>query len=354
MNDTTHRAAAGASAPAQRLQRTMAAARVSFTWLGVRKTLSREQKEQAAESFGAEGQYLSAAKKLLDTAHPAFKAVTAIRNRAIAYWRAVSLPYPEPGIRLIRQDHIESFDRHMTDMRQELAEAVQQLSERYAELKEAARDRLGTLYDPTDYPADLGDMFELGWDFPSVEAPQYLLELKPEIYEQEKSRIAARFEEAVKLAEDAFAADFGKLVAHLRERLSGSDDGKPRVFRDSCVENLKEFFGRFRSLSVRSSPQLDDLVEQARQLVAGIAPQDLRDSEGLRQQIHGQLSAMQSAIDSLLVEHLAGGSFGAVPRRRHDGVDNRSGRCRSLRLWRGNRPAHAGVDGNSPRQSCRT
>jgi hypothetical protein len=30
--------------------------------------------------------------------------------------------------------------------------------------------------------------------------------------------------------------------------------------------------------------------------------QDLRDSEGLRQQIHGQLSAMQSAIDDLLVE----------------------------------------------------
>jgi len=56
MSDTTHRAAAGASAPALRLQKTMAAARVSFTWLGVRKTLSREQKEQAAESFGAEGQ----------------------------------------------------------------------------------------------------------------------------------------------------------------------------------------------------------------------------------------------------------------------------------------------------------
>ena len=66
MHDTLDRATAGVSTPAQRLQKTMAAARVSFTWLGVRKTLSREQKEQAAESFGAEGQYLSAAKKLLD------------------------------------------------------------------------------------------------------------------------------------------------------------------------------------------------------------------------------------------------------------------------------------------------
>src|SRR5688572_190928 len=59
-------AAADASA-SQRLRTNFAAARVSFTWFGVRKGLSAEQKTQAAESFGAEGQFISAAKKLLDT-----------------------------------------------------------------------------------------------------------------------------------------------------------------------------------------------------------------------------------------------------------------------------------------------
>ena len=39
--------------PAQWLRETAAAVRVSFTWLGVRKTLTPEQKNQAAESFGA-------------------------------------------------------------------------------------------------------------------------------------------------------------------------------------------------------------------------------------------------------------------------------------------------------------
>ena len=50
--------------PAQRLRATMAAARVSFTWMGTQKTLNPEQKARAAEAFGAEGQYLSAGKKL--------------------------------------------------------------------------------------------------------------------------------------------------------------------------------------------------------------------------------------------------------------------------------------------------
>jgi len=37
----------------QRLRTTMAAIRLAFTWLGVRKTLSNEQKSQAADTFGA-------------------------------------------------------------------------------------------------------------------------------------------------------------------------------------------------------------------------------------------------------------------------------------------------------------
>ena len=81
----------------QRLRTTMAAMRLSFTWFGTRKTLSPDQKAQAAESFGAEGSFLSAGKKLIDVKHPAFKAVSAVKNKAISYFREASLPYREAG-----------------------------------------------------------------------------------------------------------------------------------------------------------------------------------------------------------------------------------------------------------------
>jgi hypothetical protein len=281
----------------------MAAVRLGFTWLGVRKTLTSEQKEQAAESFGAEGQFLSAAKKLLDTRHPAYKTVTSVRNRAISYWRGVTLPYPEAGLRLIRQDRVASFDSHMSQFRDELDEAVEQLDGDYPELKAQARERLGRLYDPVDYPPQLRGLFELEWSFPSVEPPSYLMQLKPELYEQERARVAARFEEAVQLAEQAFADELLKLVAHLGERLSGgTGKGKPKVFRDSAVTNLREFFTRFRELSVRSSPELDELVERAGKLIGDVDPDDLRDSAPLRQRITSQLVGVQSSLDSLLVD----------------------------------------------------
>src|SRR5207248_2591455 len=99
----------------------------------------------------------------------------------------------------------------------------------------------------------------------------------PELYEQEQQRVARRFEEAVALAEQAFVNEFAKLVTHLTERLDGGE-GERRIFRDSAVTNLLDFFEKFRRLNVRSNQELDQLVEQAQQLVQGVTPQALRDN----------------------------------------------------------------------------
>ena len=291
-----------ASSVARRMRETMAAVRVSIQWIGTRRALSAEQRAQAADTFGAEGPFLSAAKKLLDTTHPAFKAVTAVRGQAVAYWRGVTLPFPESGIRLIRQPDIGRFDRRFTDLRDELASAVERLDACYSELRSTAREQLGRLYNSADYPQSLQGLFSIHWDFPSVEPPDYLRELNPELFAQEQQRVAARFDEAVRLAEEAFAAELTQLLTHLTERLHGDADGKPKVFRDSAVTNLLEFFERFRSLNIRSSAELDGLVDQARQIIQGVDPQALRDRRPLRTRVGTELATVQERLDELLVD----------------------------------------------------
>ncbi|MFO0865665.1 MAG: hypothetical protein U0744_13600 [Gemmataceae bacterium] len=288
--------------PAQRLRHDAAAVRVSFTWFGVRKTLTNEQKSQAAESFGAESDFLSARKKLLDTKHPAYQDVTAVRGKMLGYFKSVSLPFPEAGMRLLRRDRIEPFRKQMEDFQEELRDAVVRLQERYQELKESARQRLGHLFSSEDYPSSLDGFFAVEWDFPNVEPPSYLLQLSPELFEQEKARVAGRFQEAVQMAEQAFLGEFAKLVSHLTERLSSGPAGEKKVFRDSAVANLTDFFDRFKDLSVRSNDQLEELVGQAKKLVEGVAPENLRTDDRLRQQIALQLSRVQSSLDGMLVD----------------------------------------------------
>jgi hypothetical protein len=301
------RAVSGQS-PSQRLQANFAAAKISFTWMGVRKTLTHSQKTQVAEPFGAEEKYLSAAKKLLDTSNPLFRQTTTIRNRIVCYWKGMTLPYPEPGLRLIRQDQIQRFDEDLHQLRQGLSAAVAQLDEHYEDLQQAARQRLGRLYADSDYPNSLVGLFDVNWEFPSVQPPEYLMRLNPQLYEQEKQRIAARFDEAVRLAESAFVEEFAKLVSHLTERISGGGPAEDKkIFRDGVIDNLQTFFERFKSLNVHSNAQLDELVATAQNVVKGIAPQDLRDSQSLRQQVSTQLTAVAATLDGMLVD---------APRRR--------------------------------------
>jgi hypothetical protein len=290
------------AAPSDRLRSTMAAVRVSFTWMGVRKTLSPQQKAEAADQFDAEAKFVSASKKLIDTQHPQFRKVTAVRGAVLQYWKEQSLPYPEPGLRLIPQQQIEPFDAALYQYRRELADAVLELDVVYSELRSASRDRLGRLFNPTDYPASLVGEFQMGWEFPAVEPPDYLQQLSPELYEQQCRRVQARFEEAVELAEQAFSEELSKLVEHLSERLSGSDDGKPKVFRDSAVENLQEFFERFRRLNIRSNDQLDEIVDRARNLLDRVEPQTLRTNTLLRTRMATQLSQVQASLDGLMVD----------------------------------------------------
>src|SRR5688500_18877775 len=191
----------------------------------------------------------------------------------------------------------------MRQFQEDLDRAVADLDRHYAELRAGCRERLGSLYNPADYPPNLRGLFDVDWDFPAVDPPEYLLRLSPQLYQQERTRIEARFEEAVRLAEQAFTAEFAKLVSHLVERLSGGGpDGQRKVFRDSAVANLTDFFQRCRGLNVHSSAELDRLVETARSVVRGVGPQAVRDSDQLRGHVAEQLAGVQSVLDGMMVD----------------------------------------------------
>ena len=293
--------------PAERLRRTAAAVRVSLHWWGTHRRLTDEQKEEVSAGYRAESRFLTAGKRIIDVRHESYRKLTSIRTRIIGYWRAMTLPYTEPGIRLLRQGEVEIFIQTMAGFRDELSLAEQELDTAYDEIKADARRRLGRLYDPRDYPSQVHGLFQVEWDFPSVEPPSYLMRIAPDVYEEERRRVAARFDEAVRLAEQAFASEFARLLAHLTERLGSGENGERRIFRDTAIGNLTEFFERFKNLNINSNADLDNLVERTQQLVQGISPQDLRDNDSLRQQIARDMSRVQSEVENLLVD---------VPRRR--------------------------------------
>jgi len=213
-----------------------------------------------------------------------------------------TIAYPEPAIRLIRREQIESFNTRMIQFRQELAAAVQTLNQVYDELREAARQNLGELFNFTDYPSSLAGEFALFWEYPPIEAPAYLKELNPALYEQEQARIAAKFEEAMRMTEEALASEMQELVTLLCDRLTGVNDGKPKQLRDSAVKNVQEFLARFGELNVRSSAELDQLVAEARNAINGVNVDGLRSDMALRATVADKMSQVREALDKMVVD----------------------------------------------------
>lgn len=285
---------------AQEMRSTMGAVRLSFTWLGTQRKLEDNQTRRAAYTFQAAAASVRASKVLINTKYPAYRAATAVKSHAQTYLRGISLPYPQPGIRLIRRADVEKFEVQMVSFREQLTNAVDNLRDHYEAIKLDAQSRLGELFNSADYPTTLDSVFSLNWEYPSVEPPKYLLRFNPELYQQEQARIQQRFEHAVVLAESAFAERLQELVDHLLERLRTSPDGQAKTFHKSTIENFREFYDEFRKMNVRGNTELDSLISRANNLVAGVDPNTLRNSEPLRDNLSNQMGAVSLALDGLL------------------------------------------------------
>jgi len=293
---------------AEHLQSDWAGIRLSFSRMGTRKTLDRQQKQTAADPFDADADYFSAGKKLLDTRAPQFRAVAKVLNKARESWQDSTLPYPEPGIRLIRQDQIETLTAKLDGLQAELAAAVATLETCYADLQDRARAKLGDLYNPADYPATLAGLFTIQWDLPSLAPPEYLM-ANPTLYAEQTARIKARFNEAVTLAEDAFAAELSDMIETLQRKLNGLDDGTEKRLHDSSLVNMREFFERFRGMNLHSSAELDRVVHQAEEALSGrsliggsaVTRDELRDSSSIRADVRTRLAGMTATLDQMMV-----------------------------------------------------
>lgn len=287
---------------AAKLEARMLAVRVSFTWMGTKRSLTNAQQDDAAKVFAADRDYLSASKKIIDTKHPAYRDLNGLRVAIRETWHGMTLPFTEPGVRLIRKDQITEFEAKLADYSKQFAQKAAALATVYDEIKEQAKVKLGDLFNPDDYPSSIEDLFGFTWDYPNVEPPKFLMEADPALYARERDRVRQQFEDAVRLAEAAFIDEFAKLVSHMCERLQPGEDGNPKKFQDTSVTNLLEFFEKFKNLNINSNTQLDEMVEKAKSAVVGVNISGLRNSDHIRKRTATALNSVKTVIDKMVTE----------------------------------------------------
>ena len=142
----------------------------------------------------------------------------------------------------------------------------------------------------------------MSWQYVSFGVPDQLKGISQEVWEQERDKAAQRMAEASSEIQQVLRQSMADLVAHMAERLKDGVDGKPLKFKQSTVLNLVEFLSNFSFRNVTDDRQLQDLVGRARDLLQGLAPDDLRTSGDLRTRVQRGMAALVMDLDGMLVK----------------------------------------------------
>ena len=70
----------------------------------------------------------------------------------------------------------------------------------------------------------------------------------------------------------------GEAVERVSDRLQEDENGKPLVFRNSMIENIRDLVDVVPRLNIFADDQLARLCEQVKEKIAGVEPDALRPS----------------------------------------------------------------------------
>lgn len=248
---------------------------------------------------------VGAHKRLVDG--KALRDVEKIRGEAQQWLYSRSLPFPLKGAVFVPTSEVSKVHEALQGFAERYAEAADDFAADFGSLREAAKASLGSLYDEADYPPNVRAKFGFSWQFFTLSAPGENQILDPAIVADANAKFSALMAEAGQQAVAALRSRFAESVDRMVERLSGESDdpkrkGKPKVFRDSLVGNLREFFDSFKSLNVSNDADLEALVSKAQAALAGVDVKDLRSNESLRAHVAKQMGAVQESLDGMMVD----------------------------------------------------
>lgn len=225
-------------------------------------------------------------------------------RKAVASY-AVPAPWVGKGFAMMKAEAWETLTDALTDIRLGLVSKVATFADVYpSKIAEAqvGLSKNGIPWDPREYPSqdDVRGGFSIEWSPMSFDVPAALGRISTEAFAEAKRDAEARFASATEAAETALLVEVRDLVAHMVDRLTPGEDGKPRIFRDSLVSNLREFMVSSPFRNVTDSAELDEVVAEMQRLLGNETAESLRKSEGMRNIVLAGMGEMKTRLDAAI------------------------------------------------------
>ncbi len=212
---------------------------------------------------------------------PAFAALSAAMNRARTTHYENTLPWDDQGPRLLTVANYDRYTAELDALSERVVRERARFIQDYDDYVDQARLDLGRLFRIEDYPSkdSLRDRFSVAYRIvPVPDADHFMAELASGDADRVKRDIEQQVRDRLNDAVSDLYRRLGEAVDHVGERLREDGEGKPLVFRDSLIENIRGLVDVAPRLNIFGDDHLAMLCQEVKDRIAGVEPDTLRPS----------------------------------------------------------------------------
>ena len=187
----------------------------------------------------------------------AFATITATMSAARTDHYANTLPWDDQGNRLLPVANYDHYTALFDQYRETIIRNRTRFIEDYDLNIAQAQLELGRLYNPDEYPTKeaLQAKFDIKYRvLPVPDADHFIAKLAVDDTERVKLDIESQIQERLGQAVTDLYHRLAESVEHVSERLTTDDQGKPLIFRNSMIDNIRDLVDIVPRLNIFQDP----------------------------------------------------------------------------------------------------
>lgn len=199
-----------------------------------------------------------------------------------------TLPWQDDGYRLLSSIGFNDYRKAMQEHKMQWDNAVARFIADYPNFVQEARWKLNGLFNPAEYPVNVGGKFKFDITPPIAvpDASHLVVKLGQELLDSERQRITEMVHTSLNDAIKDIYVRMAELIEKMIDRLSNYDDSGDKVkgiFRDTLVTNISDLLALVPSLNITQDPVVNQFATDIQLKLTRFDAETLRNSEQLRQ-----------------------------------------------------------------------
>jgi hypothetical protein len=203
-----------------------------------------------------------------------------------------TLPWADRGARLLPTSLFLDYKTEANKRKARFDHMVEHFLREYPQLQAQARQHLGTLYNPDDYPSTEEVASKFGYRMvftPLPEAGDFRLDVANEDLEILRNQYDIALNERLK---DAMQSQWDKLhdmLTRMSDKLVEPEDEDKRRWHDTFITNAREMCAMLSHLNVAKDPKLEEARRKLEHAIHGVDIDDIKEDITVREDVKAKL-----------------------------------------------------------------